>query len=76
MLGVFGSRVPTTFKVFLLTLAIFDALAAIIIIALFDAGDLSVTALSIGVAILAIAIVMNKIGVTRTSAYVLARLVL
>ena len=33
LLGVFGSRVPTALKVFLLTLAIFDDLAAIVIIA-------------------------------------------
>lgn len=76
LLGVFGSRVPTTLKIFLLTLAIFDDLAAIIIIALFYSGDLSMTSLLIGVAILVIAIVMNRIGVTRTSAYLLTGIVL
>lgn len=50
LLGVFGARVPTALKVFLLTLAIFDDLAAIVIIAIFYSGDLSLTALGIGAA--------------------------
>ncbi len=45
VLGVFGSRVPTSLKIFLLTLAIFDDLAAIVIIAVFYSGDLSISAL-------------------------------
>lgn len=76
LLGVFASRVPVALKVFLLTLAIFDDLAAIIIIAIFYSGDLSVTALVTGAAALAIAIAMNIRGVTRTSAYVLLGIVL
>jgi NhaA family Na+:H+ antiporter len=76
LLGVFGSRVPTTLKVLLLTLAIFDDLAAIIIIAIFYSGDLSINALVIGAAALLIATVMNRLGVTRVSAYVLLGVVL
>jgi NhaA family Na+:H+ antiporter len=71
LLGAFGARVPITLKVFLLTLAIFDDLAAIVIIALFYSQDLSLTALLFGAAALAIAIAMNRRGVTRTSSYVL-----
>ncbi len=41
LLSAFGTRVPITLKVFLLTLAIFDDLAAIAIIALFYSQDLS-----------------------------------
>ena len=76
LLGVFGSRVPTALKVFLLTLAIFDDLAAIIIIALFYSGDLSLSALFTGVFALIVAITMNRIGVTRTSTYILLGVVL
>ena len=76
LLGVFGSRVPIALKVFLLTLAIFDDLAAIIIIALFYSGDLSLTALFIGIIALTIAITMNILGVTRTSSYILLGFVL
>jgi NhaA family Na+:H+ antiporter len=76
LLGVFGSRVPTALKIFLLTLAIFDDLAAIVIIALFYSGDLSLTALLIGALALLIAIAMNRLGVTRTSSYILLGVVL
>jgi len=76
LLTVFGSRVPTALKVFLLTLAIFDDLAAIIIIALFYSGDLSLSALFIGVLALIVAITMNRIGVTRTSSFILLGVVL
>ena len=71
LLSVFGSRVPTALKIFLLTLAIFDDLAAIVIIALFYSGDLSLGALLIGAIALFIAVIMNKTGVTRTSSYIL-----
>ena len=76
LLSVFGSRVPTALKVFLLTLAIFDDLAAIVIIALFYSGDLSVGALLIGAVALIVAIIMNKTGVTRISGYILLGIVL
>jgi len=76
LLTVFGSRVPTALKVFLLTVAIFDDLAAIIIIALFYSGDLSLSALFIGALALIVAITMNRIGVTRTSSYILLGVVL
>ncbi len=76
LLSVFGSRVPTMLKIFLLTLAIFDDLAAIIIIALFYSGDLSLNALFIGALALVSAVVMNRIGVTRVSAYILLGVVL
>jgi len=76
LLGVFGSRVPTALKVFLLTLAIFDDLAAIVIIALFYSGDLSFGSLLVGAISIAIAISMNRMGVTRTSSYVLLGVVL
>ncbi len=76
LLSVFGSRVPTSLKVFLLTLAIFDDLAAIIIIAIFYSGDLSLGALLIGTTALLFAGAMNRLGVTRTSAYILVGIVL
>jgi NhaA family Na+:H+ antiporter len=76
LLAAFGARVPSTLKVFLLVLAIFDDLAAIAIIALFYSGDLSVAALATGAVTLAIAVAMNRLGVTRTSSYILLGVVL
>ena len=76
LLSTFGTRVPTALKVFLLTLAIFDDLAAIVIIAIFYSGDLSLSALLIGTIALIAAFAMNKMGVTRTSSYILLGIVL
>lgn len=76
LLGVFGARVPIALKVFLLTLAIFDDLAAIVIIALFYSGDLSFSALLIAAGALALGVTMNRMGVTRTSSYILLGIVL
>ena len=76
LLGVFGSRVPVALKVFLLTLAIFDDLAAIIIIAVFYSDALSVTALLFAAATFVIGVAMNRLGVTRTSSYILLGVVM
>ena len=76
LLSVFGSRVPTNLKIFLLTLAIFDDLAAIIIIALFYSADLSLSALGVGLSALAIAIIMNWRGVTKTTSYILLGIIM
>jgi len=76
LLGLFGRRVPVPLKVFLLALAIFDDLAAIVIIAVFYSGDLSLTSLSAAAVILALAIVMNRLGVRGTSGYILLGILL
>ena len=76
LLSVFGRRIPTPLKTFLLTLAIFDDLAAIVIIAIFYTGDLAVPALLIGATALAAGVVFNRLGVTRVSTYLLVGIVL
>ncbi len=76
LVGVFGRRVPTALKVFLLSLAIFDDLAAIAIIAVFYSADLSLEALLVGVVALGVGVSLNRLRVTRTTAYVLVGVVL
>jgi NhaA family Na+:H+ antiporter len=76
LLGIFGSRVPGALKVFLLTLAIFDDLAAIVIIALFYSANLSLGPLVVAGVALAAGVAANLLGVTRISAYVLLGTVL
>ena len=76
LLSVFGHRVPTALKVFLLTLAIFDDLAAIAIIAVFYSADLSLEALVIGAVALSAGIALNRFRVTLIAAYVFLGVVL
>lgn len=76
LLSVFGRRVPTSLKVFLLSLAIFDDLAAIVIIAVFYSGDLSHVALIVAAVALAAGLVLNRLGVMRVTPYVLIGLAL
>ena len=71
LLGAFGSRVPLALKVFVLTLAIIDDLAAIAIIAIFYVSDLSLTALLWAGAMFLGAVIANRLGVTRITPYAL-----
>ena len=76
LLRAFGDRAPVSLKAFLLALAIFDDLAAIAIIALFYAADLSPGMLGVAAGALLAAVVINRRGVTNVTAYVLLGLVL
>ena len=71
ILYLLGGRVPLALKLFLMTVAIFDDLAAIAIIAIFFSGDLSLLALLLAGAALFVLLVMNLSGVTRIAAYVI-----
>ncbi len=76
ILFLLGDRVPTSLKLLLMTIAIFDDLAAIIIIAIFYSGDLSVLALVLaGVSLVALA-GMNRLGVQRVAAYAIVGVIL
>jgi NhaA family Na+:H+ antiporter len=71
ILMLLGSRVPVALKIFLVSLAIFDDLGAIIIIAIFYSTDLSTNALAISSLCLAVLGVMNWRGVSTISPYML-----
>ncbi|MGG7048996.1 MULTISPECIES: Na+/H+ antiporter NhaA [unclassified Campylobacter] len=76
ILSLLGSRVPTTLKIFLMTLAIIDDLCAIIIIALFYTSELSVLSLGIGAICIAGLFVLNKMGVKSKAAYLLVGVIM
>jgi Na+:H+ antiporter, NhaA family len=75
-LAVAGTRVPLSLKIFLLTLATFDDLAAIIIIALFYTSSLSVLALSAAAICLVVLLALNRAEIVHIGIYVLVGLVL
>ena len=76
ILALLGPRVPTSLKVFLLTVAIIDDLGAIIIIALFYTANLSIGALLLGALALVVLLAMNRFGVGRTAPYIFVGVVL
>jgi NhaA family Na+:H+ antiporter len=71
-----GKRVPVGLKMFLLTLAILDDLGAIVIIALFYAGDLAPASLAVAAAALVALFTLNRFNVTRLAPYLFVGLVL
>jgi NhaA family Na+:H+ antiporter len=71
VLSLFGERVPVGLKVFLMTLAVLDDLGAIVIIALFYTGNLSVLSLGLAAVALAVLFALNRFGVMRLGAYLL-----
>lgn len=71
VLSLLGSRVPTSLKIFLTSLAIFDDIGAIIIIALFYTSKLSIIALMVALASIPILYFMNRRGVESRSPYIL-----
>jgi len=76
ILMLLGSRVPVSLKVFLVSLAIFDDLGAIVIIAVFYSSDLSVNALVFGGLCLVLLGVMNWRGVATVSPYVVVGIIM
>ncbi len=75
-LNVLGARVPPAARTFLLALAIFDDLGAIVILAVLFTKGLSVPSLLVAAAALFVLAGLNRFGVTRTSAYVAAGITL
>ena len=76
VLALLGPRVPTSLKLFLLTLAIIDDLGAIIIIAIFYTGDLSIVSLFIAAGALIILLLLNRGGNKQIAPYILVGVVL
>jgi len=71
ILSLLGSRVPISLKIFLTALAIIDDLGAILIIAFFYSGDLSVSYLSLILISYIFLLILNKLGIKKFVPYLL-----
>ena len=76
VLSLLGKRVPLSLKVFLTALAIIDDLGAIVIIALFYSGELSVKYLSLMFLAFIILLVVNKFNIKKFFPYLIIGLFL
>jgi NhaA family Na+:H+ antiporter len=76
ILAIIGSKVPLQLKVFLTSLAIFDDLGAIIIIALFYTDQLSMLSLVVAATMVTILFTLNRNNVTTTSPYIFIGVIL
>ncbi|HEX2929495.1 MAG TPA: Na+/H+ antiporter NhaA [Candidatus Binatia bacterium] len=76
VLSLLGDRVPPALKAFLLSVAIFDDLGAIVVIALFYTAELSMAALVISAIFLLGLFWLNRAGVMKPAAYFLLGILL
>ena len=76
VLSLLGSRVPISLKVFLTALAIIDDLGAIVIIAFFYSGDLSIKYLSLILVTFIFLLLLNKFNIKKFIPYLLLGLFL
>ena len=76
ILALLGSRVPLSLKIFLVSVAIFDDVGAIAIIALFYTSDLSVASLLAAAVCLPLLWLLNWRGVLEKTPYILIGIVM
>ena len=76
VLSLLGSRVPASIKIFLTSLAIFDDIGAILIIAFFYTAAISHTALIIVAGCIAVLVLLNRNHVETHSIYILIGIIM
>ncbi|QZD88521.1 Na+/H+ antiporter NhaA [Qipengyuania psychrotolerans] len=76
VLGLLGSRVPASLRLFLLTVAIVDDIGAVLVIALFYTANLKIVWLVAAAAVTAAMFAMNKAKVSAYTPFVLMAVVL
>ena len=74
VIAVLGRRVPRNLRLFLLTVAIVDDIGAVLVIALFYAQSMHFAWAAAAAGVLGAMIACNRLGVRRTSPYVLLML--
>jgi NhaA family Na+:H+ antiporter len=72
VLSLLGSRIPSSLKLFLLSLAIVDDIGAILVIALFYSGTIGTGALGVALLLVGAVVGLRALGVRALWPYVLA----
>jgi NhaA family Na+:H+ antiporter len=75
-LSLLGSRVPISIKIFLTSLAIFDDVGAILIIAIFYTSKISLTALIVVACCIPVLALLNRRNVISSSPYILIGIIM
>ena len=76
ILSLLGSKVPTSIKIFLTSLAIFDDIGAIVIIAIFYTAKISLTAFVVVLCCIPVLVVMNRRNTQSKSLYVMVGVIM
>lgn len=76
VLSLLGSRVPATLKIFLTSLAIFDDIGAILIIALFYTAKISVSSLLVVAGCVFVLAMMNRRNIEGKSLYIMIGIIM
>jgi NhaA family Na+:H+ antiporter len=71
ILSMLGKRVPIGLKIFLTAFAVVDDIGGILVIAIGYTAHLDLTSLLIGISLLGLLIILNRMGVMKKSLYVL-----
>jgi len=76
VLSLLGSRVPVSVKIFLTSLAIFDDIGAIIIIAIFYTAEISLASLVVVAFCILVLFLLNRRNITSKSLYVMIGIIM
>jgi len=76
VLGLLGPRIPISLKIFLMSLAIFDDVGAILLIAFFYTTKISALALAVALACISVLFLLNRGGYFGKSLFILIGVVM